>query len=250
MPVPVTGLSGVVAIAAGAQHSFALKSDGTLWAWGQNDYGVLGDRTTTDHRTPVQVTELSDVTAIAAGGQHGLARKRDGSLWTWGWNDYGQLGREPIRELGGAGWMNMTHGSAKSSGTTFTMANSGFPWVQFDKGARKVFLHPGKGGTSNWGAAVGFNVGADGTYTITGAFQRAYSVLGAGDGVDLAIILDSDVARPLWASHIDPRDASAAPFSVRKWLLRGQVVRFVVFSGPEGKDGMFDDTSLEVVIDW
>lgn len=46
------------------------------------------------------------------------------------------------------------------------MAESGFPWVQFDKDARKVFLHPGKGTTSQW-AALGFNVGAEGQYPAT-----------------------------------------------------------------------------------
>ena len=93
-PVQVTGLSGtVVAIAAGSGHSLALKNDGTVWAWGANYYGELGDGTTTQRTTPVQVTGLSGtVVAIAAGSNHSLALKSDGTVWAWGWNYYGQLG--------------------------------------------------------------------------------------------------------------------------------------------------------------
>jgi hypothetical protein len=178
-----------------------------------------------------------------------LARKSDGSLWTWGWNDYGQLGYESIRVLEDAGTTTMMHDSTASSGRTYKMAGNDFPWVQFDKGARKILLHPGDFDTSQWGASVGFNVAEDGQYTISGAFQRAYTFLGAGDGVDVAIILDTDSAHPLWAAHIDSHDPDRNSFSFRKLLRRGQVVRFVVFSGPQGKDGTFDETSLEATID-
>ena len=70
----------------------ALKSDGTVWAWGDNGYGQLGDGTTTDRTTPVQVSGLSGVTAIAAGCYHTVALKSDGTVWAWGYNGYGQLG--------------------------------------------------------------------------------------------------------------------------------------------------------------
>jgi len=55
-PVPVSGLTGVTAVAGGSAHSLALKSDGTVWAWGWNGYGQLGNGTTTDSSVPVQVT--------------------------------------------------------------------------------------------------------------------------------------------------------------------------------------------------
>ena len=58
-PVQVSSLSGVTAIAEGHYHTLAMKSDGTVWAWGWNDYGQLGDGTTTDRTTPVQVIGLS-----------------------------------------------------------------------------------------------------------------------------------------------------------------------------------------------
>ena len=55
MPVQVSGLSDVTAISGGSNHSLALKNNGTVWAWGWNSHGELGDGTTTTSRTPVQV---------------------------------------------------------------------------------------------------------------------------------------------------------------------------------------------------
>jgi alpha-tubulin suppressor-like RCC1 family protein len=86
-------LSGITAVAAGNGFSVALKSDGTIWAWGDNTYGQLGDGTTTARLTPVQVTGLTGTfVAISAGGSHALAVKSDGRLWAWGNNSSGQLG--------------------------------------------------------------------------------------------------------------------------------------------------------------
>jgi hypothetical protein len=67
VPVTVLGLSGVIAVAAGDQHSLALKSDGTVWAWGANDSGQLGDGSTTNRSTPVPMTGIANATAIGAG---------------------------------------------------------------------------------------------------------------------------------------------------------------------------------------
>lgn len=79
-------------IACGFQSSFGIKSDGTLWGWGRNDAGQLGDGTTVERRLPVQIGTDSDWVAVAAGYQHGVALKSNGALYTWGTNDFGQLG--------------------------------------------------------------------------------------------------------------------------------------------------------------
>ena len=79
-------------VAAGYYHTLALKSDGTVWAWGDNEYGQLGDGTTTERSAPVHVQLLSGITGIAGGGRHTVALKNDGTVWAWGYNGSGQLG--------------------------------------------------------------------------------------------------------------------------------------------------------------
>lgn len=95
-PEAVAGISGVVDIAAGGNHTLALKSDGTVWAWGSNYYGQLGldeDSYVSKMTTPVQVSNLTDVIQIAAGHDFSLALKSDGTVWAWGrGNLRGQLG--------------------------------------------------------------------------------------------------------------------------------------------------------------
>ncbi|TDD71719.1 RCC1 repeat- and reductase domain-containing protein [Jiangella aurantiaca] len=91
-PVPVSGLSDIIAVAAGGGHSLALDSGGQVWAWGDNSSGQLGDGTTTNRLTPVQVSGLSDVVAVAAGAAHSLALRADGTAWAWGNNGSGRLG--------------------------------------------------------------------------------------------------------------------------------------------------------------
>ena len=95
-PVKVSFPGGVTvtAIAAGDYYSMALTSDGTIYAWGDNSNGQLGNGTTVDKTSPVKVSSLSGVTTIAAGTNHSLALKNDGTAWSWGNNNNGQLGNE------------------------------------------------------------------------------------------------------------------------------------------------------------
>src|SRR6266542_3440000 len=71
-------------VAAGWAHTVAVKTDGTLWAWGSNLYGQLGDGTTTDRYSPVQIG--SGFASVAAGWDFTVAVKADGTLWAWGVN--------------------------------------------------------------------------------------------------------------------------------------------------------------------
>ena len=83
-PQQVTGLTGITAISSSWTHSLALKSDGTVYAWGRNQYGQLGDGTYNGRASPVSVSGLANITSIAAGGYHSLAVKTDGTVWAWG----------------------------------------------------------------------------------------------------------------------------------------------------------------------
>jgi alpha-tubulin suppressor-like RCC1 family protein len=92
-PVAVEGLSGVTAITAGANHSLALLSGGTVMAWGEDKYGQLGDGSIArDDEAATAVSGLSGVAAIAAGGEHSLALLGGGTLMAWGEDRYGELG--------------------------------------------------------------------------------------------------------------------------------------------------------------
>ena len=95
-PVPVDLPAGtrVTSVAVGDGQSLAVTSDGHVLAWGQNDYGELGNGTTTDSSTPVPVDlpPGTRVTAIAAGYRHGLALTSAGGVLAWGINSGGELG--------------------------------------------------------------------------------------------------------------------------------------------------------------
>ena len=112
-----------IAVAAGAFHNLMLEDNGTVWAFGHNENGQLGDGTTASRTTPVQVDGLTEVTAITAGTSHSLAITDDGMLWAWGDNSYGQLGDGttaqrviPVQVIG------LTDVIAVSAGDGFSLA--------------------------------------------------------------------------------------------------------------------------------
>lgn len=79
-------------ISVGNKHCLVLKTDGTVWGWGDNSYGQVGDGSTETVYEPRQVVGLTNIRAIAAGYQYSLALDWTGNVWAWGRNDYGQLG--------------------------------------------------------------------------------------------------------------------------------------------------------------
>ncbi|XP_075475333.1 ultraviolet-B receptor UVR8-like [Primulina tabacum] len=93
-PVRVQGLDSVRLIAVGAFHNLALLDDGTLMAWGNNEYGQLGTGDTQPRSQPIPVQGLSDLTLvnIAAGGWHSTALTDDGEVYAWGRGEHGKLG--------------------------------------------------------------------------------------------------------------------------------------------------------------
>ncbi|RKH01016.1 RCC1 domain-containing protein [Corallococcus carmarthensis] len=92
VPVPVQDLTGATALSATAYHTLALQQDGTVWGWGYNDSGQLGDALDVVRVTPAQLPGLTGITALASGTYHSLALQQDGTVWAWGLNNLGQLG--------------------------------------------------------------------------------------------------------------------------------------------------------------
>ncbi len=79
-------------IASGFAHSLALRSDGSIWGWGNNNHGQLGDSTLSNHPVPIRIGTENDWIKIVAHGNFSMGLKYDGTLWAWGDNGRGQLG--------------------------------------------------------------------------------------------------------------------------------------------------------------
>jgi alpha-tubulin suppressor-like RCC1 family protein len=104
-PQEVPDLDNVVAVASGEKHALALKADGSVWAWGNNQGGQLGDGTTTARSTPLPIAGLSNITAISAGKCQSVALRQDGTVWRVGGV------RNPSSELS---WGQMPCGDVKA----------------------------------------------------------------------------------------------------------------------------------------
>ena len=112
-------------VSGGDIHTAAIKTDGTLWLWGNNDYGPLGTNDTASRSSPVQtVSGGTNWKLVACGAYHTAAIKTDGTLWSWGFNFYGGLGTNdttprssPVQTVsGGTNW------KLASSGKYYTAA--------------------------------------------------------------------------------------------------------------------------------
>ncbi len=137
-------LSGIIAISGGRYHTVALKEDGSVWTWGWNEYGQLGDGTHTTRLKPVRVKGpggvgyLSGIIDIAGGRDHTVALDNNGDVWTWGCNDDSQLGdgtvtprTTPVKVKGpgGAGFLTGIVGIAAGQSHTVALKEDGSVWT-------------------------------------------------------------------------------------------------------------------------
>ena len=144
-------------------HVLALKNNGSLWSWGNNFYGQLGDGTVTERLSPVSVSGGgTNWLAISAGGYHSIALKTDGSMWSWGMNGSGQLGigtttskSSPVSVLGGNSWVKLSAGdyhnaAIKTDGTLWTWGYN--DRGQLGDGVGNTYYSPitTAGGGTNW----------------------------------------------------------------------------------------------------
>ena len=200
--LPLRNLTGVIAVAAGFGHSLALSADGTVWAWGSNDAGQLGDGSMTGRSVPERVkgprgrrgggitaAYLTDIVAIAAGERFSLALRVDGSVWAWGANDEGQLG-------------DGTFFDRRYPRAVVADGQSAFPHLVGVKGIAAGMRHAlaiGSAGTlRSWGSAVALGRGANtnqptpGTVDGIGTELALSHVEAVAAGVGHSVALRSD----------------------------------------------------------
>ncbi len=176
-------------VSAGNPHAIARRSNGSAWAWGRNNYGQLGDNTTTNRSSPVSVVGgFFDWCQADAGGNHNVAVRTSGTAWAWGQNNCGQLGdgtttnrSSPVSVVGG-----ITDWCQVSGGTFITAA-----------------LRTG-GSLWSWGTNYTGHLG-DSTTTarsspvsVVGGFSD-WSQVSAGNNHTVAVRLVSGSVRSAWA---------------------------------------------------
>jgi alpha-tubulin suppressor-like RCC1 family protein len=175
-------------VACGYSCTAAIKTDGTLWCWGYNYNGQLGDNTTTSRSSPVQTIVAGNNWKSAFAAYHVAAIKTDGTLWLWGANFSGQLGdntqvdkSSPIQTIsGGSNWKQMgtggqdNMGAIKTDGTLWLWGYNGYGGLGTNNTiATSSPIQTVTGGT-NWkqlGIGAGIHVGAvktDGSLWVWG----------------------------------------------------------------------------------
>ncbi|MBI3500578.1 MAG: T9SS type A sorting domain-containing protein [Bacteroidetes bacterium] len=185
--VQVSGLSGIIAIDAANHHSHALKNDGTVWSWGLNTFGQLGDSTTINKSSPVQVKGLTGIIAIATGNAYSLAVKNDGTVWAWGLNNNGQLGDGTTIDK----WTpvlvsSLTGITAIAAGTVYSIAlkNDGTVWA-WGNNLSGAF---GNGTNTNSSVPIQVNTGisaiAAGSYDYSLFLKKDSTVWACGDNTE------------------------------------------------------------------
>jgi alpha-tubulin suppressor-like RCC1 family protein len=121
-----------IMVSTGLYHTCALKADGTVWCWGGNQSGEIGDGTQTQRLAPVEIVFADPAVAVAAGAEHTCAILTDGSTWCWGRNQYGELGdgsmtgrTSPVQVQGLAGAVSICTGGANH---TCASTDAGVVW--------------------------------------------------------------------------------------------------------------------------
>ena len=170
-PVQVGALTNWSKAVAGVYITLAIKTDGTLWAWGNGANGSLGQNSTTSYSSPVQVGALTNWSNVDAFGA-AIAIKTDGTLWSWGSNGFGHLGQgdivlrsSPVQVGTGTSWASATitweaAAAVKTDGTLWTWGSNGYGQLGQNTAGGNAFTALGNrsspvqvGALTNWSQA-------------------------------------------------------------------------------------------------
>ncbi|MGL2965177.1 T9SS type A sorting domain-containing protein [Flavobacterium sp. XGLA_31] len=189
-------------ISAGYNHSLAVKEDGTLWAWGSNGTGKLGDNTTVDKTIPTQIGSDTNWLKVYATFSSSYALKTDGTLWAWGFNFNGELGLGttavsslvPVQVAPGSTWQSISSSvdfclAIKTDGTLWSWGRNNYGQLGDNSTTNRI--SPTQIGTdTNWqfvsaGHSYGLAIKSDGT--LWGWGRNALGWLGDGTDTDKTV---------------------------------------------------------------
>lgn len=204
-------------VIAGEGLSLATKSDGTLWAWGRNANGSLGNGTTVDSNIPIQIGSNNDWGSIASGIGYCLAIKNDGTLWAWGSNVIGQFGNGsnvgslvPIQIGSDTDWQSVDSGdftnmAVKSNGTLWGWGNNGSGEVGNGQSGNTITI-PTQITANNWSnVSVGdyHTIGLLSNDTMLTWGYNGNGQLGNGSTVNVVLPSIVDDCTSLYISEFD-----------------------------------------------
>lgn len=164
-------------VSIGETHTLGLRSNGTVWSWGNGNNGKLGDNSTVNKSSPVLVTGgFIDWCDISAGGRTSIAIKQDGTAWSWGYNASGRLGdgttvgkSSPVSIIGGfTDWCNVSTGKdwavgIRTNGTAWSWGCNTFGRLGDGTVVNKSSPVPVAGGFTDWYEA---HAGASGATSV------------------------------------------------------------------------------------
>ncbi|MCL1885126.1 MAG: stalk domain-containing protein [Defluviitaleaceae bacterium] len=193
---PSMVLDDVIAVSAGRIFSMAIRSDGSLWTWGGNHNGQLGDDTIIGKTTPTMVipftpfTPQTGVAEVSAASHHTMAIMQDGTLWAWGFNNTGQFGNgtttnrdTPAQVSEGGSWFGISAGSSHAA--AIRGSDNGTLWAWGGN------THGQLGDNTNlgaaWPVAVGESMIFGGILIEPGREVRSWSKVAVGGGHTMAI---------------------------------------------------------------